>query len=339
MLLEHDEVDKVEKLMEKLEEAAPVAKLPDGNITARLKTSWLVKQQKTEEAIEFAKSLISEPVEPEQVARLGMVVRMLEDLKDYADAEKFMRQWYEADPTQTVALGAFLGRRGKVDEAFTLFETAREKQPSPNVFVAALETLHLNSDKPAPAQTKMLEQWLLKAIEDADDALDAVRLKLLLVEVQDLEQRYGDSIKLYRSLLAGSDLNEQQRAVVQNNLAFMLVTRGTAKDVAEAQTLIDEAVARLGPLPGVLDTRGLIRLAEGNAKLALTDFKTAVTESPTAVNFFHLALAEDKMGNAAGANNALEKAAELKLDLKLLSPGEKRDYKRLHKNSAKPGKG
>jgi tetratricopeptide (TPR) repeat protein len=339
LLIEHDEVHNLDKWMEKLEEAAPVEKLPDGNITVQLKTRWLIKQEKTKEATEFLKSLISDPVEPEQVPRLGMVVSMLEDLKDYSDAEKYMRQWYESDPDQVLAFAAFSGRRGKLDEAFSLLETAREKIPLPVVCAAAVETLRLNADKPAPAETKKLEQWLAEAIEQASDALDVVRLKLLLVEVQDIEERYDDSIKLYRSLLAGSDLTQQQRAVVQNNLAFMLVTRGSKDNLTEAQKLVDEAVAHLGPVPGVLDTRGLIHLARGNAKLALADFKIATTESPTAVNFFHLALAEDKMGNAAGAKAALAKSDELKIDVKTLSPGEKRDYKRLHKNSAKPEKG
>ena len=50
-------------------------------------------------------------------------------------------------------------------------------------------------------------------------------------------------------------------------------------------------------------------------------------------------MAEEKLGNVAAVTEALEKAEELKLDSKLLSPGEKKDYKRLQKNLAKPKKG
>ena len=273
-----------------------------------------------------------------------------------------MRQWYENDPDQILAFAAFLGRRGKLDEAFALLDKVRlrdlekaagSKDASPDngdaahpeksrqavvplVFVAAVQTLRLNPGEASLPQQKLLEQWLTEAIE-----LDPTSppLKLLMVDLRDVEGRFDDSMKLYRGLLAGSELNDRQRAVVQNNLAYLLVTRGTKKNVAEAQALVDEAVAHFGPIAGVLDTRGLIHLAEGDAKSALDDFKVAVTESPTAVNFFHLALAQDKLGNAGGANEAFAKAEELKLNSKLLSPGEQRDYERLHKGLAKPGKG
>jgi tetratricopeptide (TPR) repeat protein len=206
----------------------------------------------------------------------------------------------------------------------------------PPVFVAAVQTLRLNPGKASNAQQKLLEQWLMAAIEEDPNSAP---LKLLLVDLKDIQGRYEDSMKLYRGLLAGSELNERQRAVVQNNLAYLLVTRGTKKNVVEAQELIDAAVAHFGLISGVLDTRGLIRLAGGDAKSALDDFKVAVTQSPTAVNYFHLALAEEKVGTATGANEAFTKAEELKLDSKLLSPGEQRDYKRLQKGPAKSEKG
>ena len=105
-----------------------------------------------------------------------------------------------------------------------------------------------------------------------------MRLKLLLVEVQDLQGRFGDSMKLYRSLLAGSDLNEQQRAIVQNNLAFILVTRGNRKKCGRSPGIGRQSGrTSWGPIAGVLDTRGLVRLADGKAELALADFKTAVS--------------------------------------------------------------
>ncbi|HEX4144385.1 MAG TPA: tetratricopeptide repeat protein [Pirellulales bacterium] len=339
MLIEHNELQKIDNWLAKLEEAAPVAVQPAGNITVQLKARWLAKQEKTAEAIELVKGLVSDPITPEQLPRLGLIVGLLEELKDNADAEKYMGQWYEADPDQILSYAAFLGRQGKLDEAFALLETARDKQPLPNVCAAALEIVRFNSEKPATEPKKTLEEWLHQAIEAAPTGAESVRLQFLLVELQDLEERYDDSIKIYRALLAGSDLSEQQRAVVENNLAFMLITRGSGNNVAEAKGLIDKAVNHLGPVAGVLDTRGLIRLASGDAQEALADFKTAVTESPTAVNYFHLALAEEKLGNASGASDAFEKAEELKLDSKALSPTEKRDFKRLHKSSAKPGKG
>ena len=110
MLLEHDEVQNLDKWMEKLEEAAPKS-----DQTIQLKLRWLAKQEKTQEATDYVKGLVSdlaepaEPLKPEQVAMLAKVGTILEELKDYSDAEKYMRQWYENEPGQTLAFAAFLG--------------------------------------------------------------------------------------------------------------------------------------------------------------------------------------------------------------------------------------
>jgi cellulose synthase operon protein C len=373
MQLEHNETQTLDKWFDKLEEAAP-----NHGGTVQLKVRWLAQQQKSDEAAAYLNGLVAdvmdstEPLKPEQTLMLGRIASMLEELKDYTDAEKCMRRSYENDRTQVLPLGLFLGRRGKLDDAFALFDKAREEEfgtaagskgkqfkkggdeanaeangkedpstkPSqqavPTVFVAAVQTLRENPGDAAAPQHKLLEQWLTAAI---DARPNSAPLKLLLVDLKDIEGRFGESIKLYRDLLAGPELNNRQRAVVQNNLAFLLVTRGTKKDLPEARTLIDAAVDHFGPVHGVLDTRGLVRLAEGDAKRALEDFKVAVAEAPTASNFFHLAMAEDKMGNAAAASEAITKADELKLDVTSLSPTEERDYKRLHKGPAKPEKG
>ena len=129
-------------------------------------------------------------------------------------------------------------------------EAKTDKSPEqvvPQVFVAAVQTLRLNPGEAAVAYQKMLEQWLTAAIEKNPKSAP---LKLLLVDLNDIEGRFGDSMKLYRALLAGSELNERQRAVVQNNLAYLLVTRGTKKDLDEAKSLTDESLRILDPLGG-----------------------------------------------------------------------------------------
>ncbi|HTU24448.1 MAG TPA: tetratricopeptide repeat protein, partial [Pirellulales bacterium] len=339
LLIEHDELDSLDKWMEKLEDAAPATKSPEGNVTVRMKTLWLVKQNKTDEAIEFLKSLTPETIDKESLPRLGLLVGEFEEVKDYDDAEKLMRAWYDYDSTQSLALASFLGRRGKAEEAFEILDSAREKQPLLIVCSAGLDVIRSNPGKVSDPQKEQLDKWLSLAADATKDQSELAKIKILQVEMLDLHGRYADSIKTYRSLLDDPGLSDQQRAIVQNNLAFMLATRGNAKEVAEAEKLVEKAIAQLGPVGSVLDTRGMIYLIGGKSKQALADFKNAVDEAPTAVNFFHLALAEDKLGNAAGSKEALAKAEELKLDLKQLSPVEKKDYNRLQKSSTKSGKG
>ena len=60
-----------------------------------------------------------------------------------------------------------------------------------------------------------------------------------------------------------------------NNLAFHLAKPATA---AEAGKLIDSAIEELGPLPDLLDTRGLVRLAGGDKAGAVEDLREAILD-------------------------------------------------------------
>ncbi len=331
MLLQHNEVSSIDPLMDKLQEIAP-----DSPITAQLKTRWLSHQGKTEEAVAFLETLIPDPATPEDGSKLLGVSSMLEEMKQYDVAEKYMRQWYAMVPEQIVSYAAFLGRAGKVDESLALFKKALATKDFATVAPAIYLTLRLNDDKVTPKQMKTVEQWLRAALKKDPDS---IAMQLLLVDYQDLNGRFKDSIAKYRELLARKDLRAEDRAKVQNNLAFLLATSGSAADMAEAEKLVEGAISHFGPIGSVLDTRGMVRLAAGDTKQALDDFKTAVAEVPSAVNYFHMSLAEEKLGNSTGMDEAFHKAKQLKLDTKLLSPMEQASYKRLEEALAKTGKG
>ena len=72
-----------------------------------------------------------------------------------------------------------------------------------------------------------------------------------------------------------------------NNLAGILSFQpGKEK---EALALIDHAVELAGAVPGLLDTRAVIRLNNGRADLALGDLRTAIAVSPQLADLhFHL---------------------------------------------------
>ena len=224
-----------------------------------------------------------------------------------------------------------------LDEAFALLEKAHEEEPSPVVYRAAVETVRQNLDEATdgPYNKKMVDQWLSAAIEENPDSSE---LKFILADFREMEGRFDDSIELYRDLLARPDVKEQRRAVIQNNLAYLLVTRGAEKDLAEARSLIDDAVKELGPIGGVLDTRGLIRLAQGDAKAAAADFKAAVAPPPTAMNYLPSVRSRKKAGDAASARGSVREGEGLKLDLKLLSPSERQAYQRLKEAAARTRK-
>jgi Flp pilus assembly protein TadD len=167
-----------------------------------------------------------------------------------------------------------------------------------------------------------LDRWFTKA-KRIDPG--SVIIKLLEAEKLNLEGRAADAETIYRELVALPELDATQRAIVANNLAFHLAR---PESVAEAKKLIDEAIGELGPLPDLLDTRGMIRLAAGEHAEAVTDFEEAVLQ-PTDVKFLHLAWAHLKAGNEAAAKTSLEAGLRRGLSPAKLAPDERARLKDL----------
>ena len=115
---------------------------------------------------------------------------------------------------------------------------------------------------------------------------------------------------MYRGLLEGQELDPTQRAIEANNLAYHLAETPSA---GEARRLIDAAIEELGPLPDLLDTRGLVKLAEGDSRGAAEDLREAVLQ-PSAMKLLHLAAAELAAGDEAAARAALERSRSSGLD-------------------------
>jgi tetratricopeptide (TPR) repeat protein len=143
-------------------------------------------------------------------------------------------------------------------------------------------------------------------------------IRLLDAEYLTLQGRESEAEGVYRDLLADRRLSGTQAAIVANNLAFHLAKADTA---AEARTLIDAAIAELGPQPDLLDTRGLVRLAQGEAEAAAADLREAVLQ-PSAAKYLHLAAAELAAGDEQAARRALEAARREKLSATRLAPND-----------------
>ena len=112
----------------------------------------------------------------------------------------------------------------------------------------------------------------------------------------------------------------QQRAIVLNNLAFLLAVQNRPGD---ARKLIDEAVTIFGPTSDLLDTRAIVEIAQKDAKQAIADLELATVDQPTGSKYFHLAQAHLLNRDSQAATEALKKAVETyKLNRKELAPAE-----------------
>ncbi|MBU6277593.1 MAG: hypothetical protein KGQ61_13230, partial [Planctomycetes bacterium] len=90
----------------------------------------------------------------------------------------------------------------------------------------------------------------------------------------------------------------------------------------EALALLEEAEAELGPIPDLLDARGLVLLARGDSRAALSPLgEAALAASPE--HLLHLATALAADGRRDEAKASIEKARKAGLDGRRLSAADR----------------
>lgn len=301
MLLKHDSPpNAIKPWLDKLEQAEP-----DNPATVGIRARMLIKSGQVERAVELAKSLIPEPLPDRQVGRIRDVAFLLEELEQFHEAKKLLVDFADRVPAGSLALAAFLGRRGTVDEALDQCEAALDKAPATTTLSTAVEVLRENRASVTPTHFERVARWFDRAKQEAPNSKP---LQLHLASFLDLRGSYDELVKVYREFLARDDVSDQERAVVYNNLAFVLAAgKGSGEEALE---MINSAIRVLGPTPELLDTRAVAFMATGDCKSAITDLRHAIADNPTAVKYFHLAQAHYQCNDQRSAARAFQVAKE-----------------------------
>jgi tetratricopeptide (TPR) repeat protein len=283
------------------------------------------------EAIEMtARVLHSEGNAEEAVARVAKAVAdhrewavlaggLFEELNLIGPAARMYRRDASfAQPETVLRFALFLGRQGRVREALDLCGDVQESgsvEAAARVSVAVLRLGAKALDQTdRAAQIGRVEAWLDQALASKP----APALLLAQVDLFDLLERFDDAEKSYRRLLK----MDPDNVTALNNLAFLLARRGKA---AEALPLVERAIKVGGPESSLLDTRGMVRLAAGQAEESARDFTAAIEQQPAASFYLHLALA--RQGKAR--QSALKEAQTRGLTPESLHPLEKPLYREL----------
>jgi len=309
-LLEHGEVSTAETWLRRLEKSSS-----DSVITVALTAKLAKAKNDRKEAANIARRLMpAGDVSAENAAQLKALAQLMEDLDFPKAADQILEQYAGLSTDGVMARIQFLGRQSRTDEALDLLKSQWENMSLERALSLAVEVLRSQPDDvtamPAAAR---ISPWVEKArLVDPGSLV----IRLVDAEVRTMLGREAEAEGIYRDLLGRRDLDARQTAIIANNLAFHLAKPKTA---SEARKLIDTAMAELGPLPDLLDTRGLVSLAQGDHGAALTDLRDAVLE-PTATKYLHLAAAEMAAGNSAAAKQALETARRKGLDKARLVP-------------------
>jgi tetratricopeptide (TPR) repeat protein len=255
----------------------------------------------------------------------AMFANLLVDLKDYDSAENIYRVLAERDPKLVFTYAKFLGLHRSPDDCFAKLNEVYAPNKVADVIEVALSVCRERRDKVGNKYDAQLQKWIDAGLRENPDSLTLLSFQ---GDFYDLQKKYDEAAALYQKILNRKDLTGVSRAVVINNMAFLLAlnpdkSKATSADIPK---LISEAISILGPNSDILDTRAVVYMSQGEFKKAISDLELAVTDNPTPSKYYHLAVAHLKAKESRAAVEAWEKAEGMGLTRESLNRMEYDQY-------------
>jgi predicted Zn-dependent protease len=294
---------------------------PDTLSLVELEARLYKAQDRISRSVELIETTAGRPKLPEGTQK--RLARLAEELGQADLAERLLRSLISrsARVQDRLALAEFLARQGRVKEALEECDALWKTTTNPEELVqSTLNVLQASGGKRDEAQVKQVAGWL-----ERGHTLKP-RSSIMTIGLGNLREwqgRFQEAEGLYRQ---GIDRGENE-IIAMNNLAWLLALRnerGTA-----ALDLINRAIARRGPLPELLDTRGVVYMVAGESRRAIEDLSEATMLDPAGPKFFHLAQAYLKASNKADAAQNMAKARARGLQPDQLHPLEVTAYNRI----------
>ena len=261
-------------------------KAVDAETTSRL---WAAKRLE-----EFAR-LLSIPKDAETAAQeenRNQARTLMIQSSEYC-YEKFVAE----RPEEMLIFAQFLSQSPRVDRALDLLQ---EYGPTSSpLLVSNLAITMMKNPRASDQQLLRLQQLFEAYMKNHENIL---LLDLTLTELRSWRGDYPGAIAAYRRLL---EQNSRSMAIL-NNLSVLLAQVGG--NAAEALQLIERAIQFAGPIPELLDSRGLIHLATKSPDKALADFQLSLNKMESPVTRFHLAVALAELKQFGEATKSLAMA-------------------------------
>jgi cellulose synthase operon protein C len=245
----------------------------------------------------------------EQLAITEFVAGMLAKIGDYDAAEKIYRVVTQRNPRKAIALGEFLGTHRNVDEGMEILSQNFSPDAAEPIARTALAVIRARRDEIGDKYDAQVQQWLDRALLENPDSIP---LLMLQAEFDDTRKEYDGAAAIYQKLLARNDLTGITRAIVLNNLAFLVSLAGTeAETGVDPLTLVQQAAGILGPTADILDTRAVVYITHNEHQKAIRDLEYSVLDNPTPAKYFHKAVAHLGAGENKAAVESWNKAESL----------------------------
>lgn len=276
---------------------------PDSAVTLGSRARLLDRAGKKQEALALLRGMIARPLERKQFDRARYAAGVMEEIQQLDAARQTLEELAAVEPAARLDLAEFLGRRQLLPEALDRCEEALKTVPAERVLTTAVAILNIAPDRARPEDFRRVEAWFRAPGKPELDKAVVLQLANLL----ELQHRFPELTRLYQDFLARNDVSERERAVVYNNLVYLLAAQ--RRDLRNAREMIEQAIAVLGPSPQLRDTRALVLLASGQNREAIEELRQVVADSPSGLNCFHLALACAATNDLPAAQQAMRLAS------------------------------
>ena len=260
---------------------------------------------------------------PAQLKTILSVAQLAERYGDYELAEKLYKVHAKRLPDQAFQLARFLAYHGDCEQALRLMKRFYPDNKD-DVVQLANRMITVRRDEIGDKYDDLVDRLLNSSLRDDPDS---VSRQLARAEAYETQGKHDESIAAYDQLLQRDDLSTRVRAAAMNNLGFQLGL--LERRVDEAEQLIDEAMKTFGPVSDMLDTRAIVRIAQGKYDLAIEDMKLAISIGNDPIQHFHLAKALILAGDGQAAKKAWEKSQELGFKEESLPKLEKASFEKI----------
>jgi cellulose synthase operon protein C len=288
-------------------------------LTARVWARQGKGREAAEEITNFVEDEFKGKKEPEYLAGGA---RLLAELGQNGAAKPLFEKYVAAarakKPESVLLLASFLARQGELSKTLDLCEEAWLNCKPEAVAIVCVNALL--DGQPGEKDYQRVERWLKEALKQHPESQV---LPMVLANLFVMLERLDDAEALYRSV---HTRNPRSRTAM-NNLAWLLAMHANKKE--EGLELITRAIEIEGPSANLLDTRGMVQLISGKTEEAIKDLEDAVAEHPQGGVYFHLAQAYFQANNRSAAEQAWQKAKELKLSEKEVLRVERAAYRKL----------
>lgn len=291
---------------------------PDSLPVAELKARLLAARGKAGEGVVVLEKAFADraaSLEGIAVGRLMLSLLTTPPLKDFDAAERVGRKLAANSARGRCMLAEILASRDKIDEAVAEIAAADK---AGDTVAAANVVINLAAKPNADKRWLGLAEKMLTTGRDSASTNSDLLMEVAMV--QHMKADFASEIASYQRILNSKPTNY----LFLNNMAWTL-----SEDLhqpKEALKQIDEAIKKIGPLPQLLDTRGVILTRLGRFDDAVKDLETAVKAMKDPTAEFHLARVYLKLGDTAAAQTHRDRAREGGLTREQLQACDRADW-------------